>query len=429
METRLNHIKSDFTLLVNLKEDNIKTMQTLGQKIIKLKEIYTEFINNNKQNIFVFGLDSFHFQGKLIDIEYEDMKRIFYAITNRMYCEYFKLYKLIIEYISNNISDKRLLELIRVNNNYPVYKDLEPFKQYDFTLIQNLHEIIIALLQAINGYISNKDNELEAYKIKNSSGLNIDNFVTTFNFNIVVMREKLTLFVTYVEFFHKLHNKYLKRLTTKIQLMFSQIANDIQFEDTSQTTKEKRKSLLNSIVDDNIDKHLLHELVGNVEEVERVEVSRLYSVDKVEGVLKNSIISNEIDSPVSPKTTDINTTTTINTDENIIFNIFPKIEEISIEEPITEPITEPIKLVIEEVVTEIIEKLEVNGWSHRDQQFSDYTPERQQRSMEENVTKEDDDMSALTIESSTNNTTEMVDQQEVIEPVKKKRAYKSRKKA
>ena len=348
METRLNQIKTDFTLLVNLKEDNIKTMHTLGQKIIKLKEIYTEFINNNKQNIFVFGLDSFHFQGKLIDIEYEDMKRIFYAITNRMYCEYFKLYKLIIEYISNNISDKRLLELIRVNNNYPVYKDLEPFKQYDFTLIQNLHEIIIALLQAINGYISNKDNELEAYKIKNSSGLNIDNFVTTFNFNIVVMREKLTLFVTYMEFFHKLHNKYLKRLTTKIQLMFSQIANDIQFEDTSQTKKEKRKSLLNNMVDDNIDKNLLHELVGNVDTaqvVERVEVSRLYSVDKVEGVLKNSIISNEIDSPVSPKTTDINTTTTINTDENIIFNIFPKIEEISIEEPITEPFHVPLVIV------------------------------------------------------------------------------------
>ena len=421
METRLNQIKTDFTLLVNLKEDNIKTMHTLGQKIIKLKEIYTEFINNNKQNIFVFGLDSFHFQGKLIDIEYEDMKRIFYAITNRMYCEYFKLYKLIIEYISNNISDKRLLELIRVNNNYPVYKDLEPFKQYDFTLIQNLHEIIIALLQAINGYISNKDNELEAYKIKNSSGLNIDNFVTTFNFNIVVMREKLTLFVTYMEFFHKLHNKYLKRLTTKIQLMFSQIANDIQFEDTSQTKKEKRKSLLNNMVDDNIDKNLLHELVGNVDTaqvVERVDVSRLYSVDKVEGVLKNSIISNEIDSPVSPKSVDINTTTTINTDENIIFNVFPKIEDISIEmeenvdtaqvakrvevfrlysvdevegvEPITEPITEPINVTKEE---------------------------------------EDDDMSTLTIESSTNNTCEIVDQQVVIEPVKKKRAYKSRKKA
>lgn len=392
METRLNHIKSDFTLLVNLKEDNVKTMHTLGEKIIKLKEIYKEFINNNKQNIFVFGLDSFHFQGKLIDIEYEDMKRIFYAITNRMYCEYFKLYKIIIEYISNNISDKRLLELIRVNNNYPVYKDLEPFKQYDFTLIQNLHEIIIALLQAINGYISNKNNELEAYKIKNSSGLNIDNFVTTFNFNVVVMREKLTLFVTYMEFFHKLHNKYLKRLATKIQLMFSQIANDIQFEDTSQTKKEKRKSLLNNMVDDNIDKNLLHELVENVDTAQVVE-KNVDEAMRVEGVFNNSIISNEIDIPVSPKNAVHNTNTNI--DENIIFNIFPKIEEISTEEPITE---------VKEVVTEIIEKLE------------------------ENLIKEDDNMSTLTIESSINNTSELLDKQEVVEPVKKKRAYKSRKK-
>ena len=342
-----------------------------------------------------------------------------------MYCEYFKLYKLIIEYISNNISDTRLLELIRVNNNYPVYKDLEPFKQYDFTLIQNLHEIIIALLQAINGYILNKNNELEAYKIKNSSGLNIDNFVTTFNFNVVVMREKLTLFVTYMEFFHKLHNKYLKRLATKIQLMFSQIANDIQFEDTSQTKKEKRKSLLNSMVDENIDKNLLHELVENVDTaqvVEQDEVFQLYSVDKVEGVFNNSIISNEIDSPVSPKNADHNTNTNI--DENIIFNIFPKIEDISIEmeENVdtaaqvakrdevfrlysvhevegVEPITE-----VKEVVTEIIEKLE------------------------ENVIKEDDNMSTLTIESSINNTSELVDKQEVVEPVKKKRTYKPRKK-
>ena len=406
MEEQISDLKKTFTKLIDVRAEVHTTFIGLNNIVTKLNTIYTEFIKKSQDNVLIFGLDSLRFQSKLIGIEYEDMKRLFYAINNRMYCEYYKLYKIIMEYIVENVSDVKIVDMVKSDVYvFPVYKDLEPFKQYDFTLIQNLHEIIIALLQAINGYISNKDNELEAYKIKNSSGLNIDNFVTTFNFNIVVMREKLTLFVTYVEFFHKLHNKYLKRLTTKIQLMFSQIANDIQFEDTSQTKKEKRKSLLNNMVDDNIDKHLLHEL-------------------------KHSIISNEIDSPVSPKSVDTTTAICTNTDENIIFNIFPKIEdniveEISTEEPITEPITEPIlepivepivepiiepiiepiKLVIEEVVIEIIEKLE------------------------ENVTKEDDDMSALTIESSTNNTTEMVDQQEVIEPVKKKRAYKSRNKA
>jgi len=76
------------------------------------------------------------------------------------------------------------------------------------------------------------------------------------------------------------------------------------------------------------------------------------------------------------------------------------IEEISPEESIQEPTEEPIQEPTEEPIQESI-----------------------------NVTKEDDDMSALTIESSINNTSEIVDQQEVIEPVKKKRAYKPRKKA
>jgi hypothetical protein len=48
----------------------------------KLKELYKEFVSNNKNNLFVFGLDSFRFQSKLIDIEYDDMKRLFLAITN-----------------------------------------------------------------------------------------------------------------------------------------------------------------------------------------------------------------------------------------------------------------------------------------------------------------------------------------------------------
>ena len=93
-------------------------------------------IKDHKQYVYLFGLDSFHFQGKIIDIEYDDMKRLYYAITNRIYCEYFKLYKIVVEYIIENITDdKKLLDLVSVNNNFPIYKDLEPFKQYNFEII------------------------------------------------------------------------------------------------------------------------------------------------------------------------------------------------------------------------------------------------------------------------------------------------------
>jgi hypothetical protein len=369
----------------------------LFQKINKLKEIYAEFIQNNKQTIFVFGLDSFHFQGKLIDIEYDDMKRMFYAITNRMYCEYFKLYKLIIEYILETITDKKLLDLIKVNNNYPTYKDLEPFKQYDFGIIQNIHEIIIILLLSIDNYVSNKGNELSAYKTKNNTGLNIDNFVNTFNFNIVVMKEKLLLFITYMEFFHKLHNKYLKRFATKLQLMAGQITNDIKFEDSTQDKQTKRKSLISDITNERIDDRLLKEL-------------------------KNSL-TNEVSSPKS-RTSETDDNSTNN--ENVVMSIFTpnadfvggnelkgninfSVSNVDMCNKVDEPILElPVKMeesVVETPAAAVIELEETSVKS---------VTETQEEHQEEE--QKSDDMSAITTESSS----------VIAEEPKKKRVYKPR---
>jgi hypothetical protein len=52
------------------------------------------------------------------------------------------------------------------------------------------------------------------------------------------MREKIIMFITYIEFFHKLHTKYLKRFANKIQLMYSHINNDIQFDESLEVSKK-----------------------------------------------------------------------------------------------------------------------------------------------------------------------------------------------
>jgi hypothetical protein len=259
MEERLSILKNDFNAIIDFKENNISSLQLLGSRIKKIKEIYADFINANRENLFVFTLDSFHFQGKLIDIEYEDVMRLFYAITNRMYCDYYKLFKIIIEYVNEHVPDRKLSELIKVNDNYPVYKDLEPFKQYEFHYIQSLHEIILVILTYLNTFILNKDHDLKVYQSKNKIGLNIDSFVNTFNFNNTVMKEKTGLFITYIEFFHKLHTKYLKRFTMKLQLMMSQINNDIKLDNPNET-KTTKKDILNDFKENNIDKATLREL-------------------------------------------------------------------------------------------------------------------------------------------------------------------------
>jgi len=264
IEKRLNELKMSFTKIADTKNEDLRTFSILEIRMNKLKEIYAEFVNNNRNNLFVFGLDSFRFQAKLIDIEYSDMKRLFLAITNRMYCEYFKLFKIIIDYIKENCDNKKLQDFINVNDNYPIYKDLEPFKQYDFEIIQNLHELLISLLSSLNNILINKEYDLKLYQSKNNIGLNIDNFVNTFNFNNIMMREKIILFITYLEFFHKLHNKYFKRFTTKLQLMYSQITHDIKFDDNEESKKTKNMDMLHNLQDEEVGSKILKELRASI---------------------------------------------------------------------------------------------------------------------------------------------------------------------
>jgi len=234
METKLVQLKTDFNNIINIRTNVKSIFDILQSRINKLKGLHAEFIKASKTQMFIFGLDSFHFQSKLIDMEHDEMKRLFLAISNRMYCEYFKLYKIITEYIVSNKNEKTLAN-VKINN-YPIYKDLEPYKEYEFETVQDIHENILNLVGVLISTLNNKENEFLLHKNKQSIGLNIDNFITTFNYSINIMKEKIIMFTTYIEFFHKLHTKYLKRFSNKIQLMYTHISHDIHFDDIKKTS-------------------------------------------------------------------------------------------------------------------------------------------------------------------------------------------------
>jgi hypothetical protein len=252
MENRISKLKIDFNNLITIRNNVKVVFDILQSRINKLKQFYSDFIKNNKNKLFVFGLDSFHFQSRLIDIEYDDMKRLFLAINNRMYCEYFKLYKIITEYVYENIREKKITEIIKLNN-FPVYKDLEPYKEYNFEIITEIHENILIIISSILSNLNMRENELNIHKSKKDIGLTIDNFITSFNYELIVMREKISMFLTYTEFFHQLHIKYLKRFNNKIQLLYLHISNDIKFDETIEMNKDVKNEINFDFDDKNID--------------------------------------------------------------------------------------------------------------------------------------------------------------------------------
>lgn len=230
-QNKINELKKEFTFIVIIKNDINELFNTLLARVKKLKDIYQDIMRTNMTNNFIFGLDSFKFQSKLMDAEYEDLTRMYKMVSNKMYCEYYKLYKMIVKYVETSVKDTKLLYLIK-SNEFPIYKDLEPYREYDFAIIQNIHETILTILLGIFDLILNNKEELKLLKNKKDYGLSIDNFINSYQYNIDIIIQQIKLYCDYVTFFHKTHLKYLKRIHTKLRLFFEQINTDIKFEDS-----------------------------------------------------------------------------------------------------------------------------------------------------------------------------------------------------
>ena len=238
MEDKIQQVKINFNKIKDIRNNVTLCFNALETKQTKLKATTSEFVKNNRNNIFVFGLDSFQFQSKLIDYEYNDMKKFYLALNNRMYCEYYKLYKIILQYVEDIIGTNKNIEMLKSNNIFPIYKDLEPLKQYNFDTIEELHKTIISLLNTLNDHILFKENQLQLFQQKQKSGLNINNFVNTFDFDIVVIKQKCLLFLSYLDFFHVIHTKHFKRFSKKMKLMNDYLDEDIKFDEELQNKED-----------------------------------------------------------------------------------------------------------------------------------------------------------------------------------------------
>ena len=228
-----------FTNLKKMKTELDILLNNLKLKLTKLKDTYVDFIQNNKSNVFIFGLDSFYFQSKLLDDEYENLIRSYKMILNRMYCEYYKLYKLLITYIKDHVSDTKINDIINQNvNSIVIYKDLEPNKEYDFKQFEIINKELLSIIALLHTKLTEKEKTLEEHEEKQRIGLNINNFVSSYSYDVAMFKNQIMLFEQYLSFFYKLHFKYLQRFITKVQVFYTQINHDIVFDTYMGENKE-----------------------------------------------------------------------------------------------------------------------------------------------------------------------------------------------
>jgi len=227
-----------------LKTTRLKIKTKIGEiDTIKktIRQNYLTYIA--KENEHFFGLDSFHFQNKAIELEHKNMLELYHFIDNRIYGDYYKLFSMIYESLKSQLTETQLYKVKELHHfkNYTIYKDLEPFKIYEFNLINQIHQDIVLVLTNINEMFMENESNIMEHRKHLHLGMNIDNYVINQKYMNYHLKMSNDLHENYLQVFHKYHNNLLHKYLEKIELFYKQICHhkedqcDVEFSSTIPT--------------------------------------------------------------------------------------------------------------------------------------------------------------------------------------------------
>ena len=262
-----NKIELDFEKIISNKlkcDDYLKEIEEIIEKInIKYNSLIDNIKGNKNIEIPIYlGIDSLNFQNKLFTIKYLNLKNIFKKLFNRIYGDYYKIYKLIKNYIISNTT----IPIIDVS--FTIYKDLDNSTLYNFQEICEIQNTIYQYIQSLYDIISKKNISIQPFINSNNIGYNVNYYIYEENTNINIYTNKCLLFINYLNTFNKYHNNYLLDFLLQCKFLIASINKEIDFNnendllnidqytnlsssDSQESTLSDYRSSLNTI-DENI---------------------------------------------------------------------------------------------------------------------------------------------------------------------------------
>jgi len=221
----LEKLKNSFNNILQLIDEINHIKLHANKKLNKLRDAYFKLIENNNKKVFLFCLDSFYFQYKSFQLEYDNLEKGLAFINNRMYCDYYKLYHMIVDTIkTNKIDDSDIYEL----REYIQYKDLEPFLEYRLEDIKDIHHNILHIVQILFSQYSERHMSIQNYNDHHKIGFSISNFINTLQYENSILNEQVNLYINYMAFFHISQKKYLARMYSKFDNFYKEVESNIK---------------------------------------------------------------------------------------------------------------------------------------------------------------------------------------------------------
>ena len=244
-------VKNDFIVIRDIKNDVENILSYIQNKIDTLKVLYNDYLKQiNDSDNYRISLDTFKFQNKLITIEHDNYIKILKIFINRMYGDYYKLYKKLNNFICEN---QNINLKIRSIDDYPKYKDLEILHDYSFDLIEDIFNESLNILSELNNICLKENHYIKEIEKKQNNGLNINSLVNEKIYSTIILEQKIKFYNETIKGYLNFQHKFLKRLSLKLKLIYTQISNDINLETSLSNNENNKKNKNNQNINYNSD--------------------------------------------------------------------------------------------------------------------------------------------------------------------------------
>ena len=224
---KIEKLENNFKNILSLDRKIESEKGKLKEKLVHLKDTHGKMSKSNSKQIFLFCLDSFFFQYKLFSMEHDNLSKFSLLIKNRIYCDYYKLYKLILKYLKDHEEE---LQIHISHSLVPSYKDLEPYFDYGIENITLVHENMLDCIKKMFQNVIEKENTIDDYTTKKKAGYSISNFVNTMSHENNILKAQIDLYLNYISFFHISQKRQIKRLFQKFDEFETEIVGNISTE-------------------------------------------------------------------------------------------------------------------------------------------------------------------------------------------------------
>ena len=226
---KIDNYNIEFKNIFIIMNDIFIKKDIIHSNINSLKIQYNQLIKLNNKKLYLLSLDSFFFQYKYFFMELEQIDNSRKLVINRMYCEYYKLYKNILNYF-----DEIKLNYEKENDNiksFPIYKDLEPLYEYSLDDINIIFNNVIILLTILNDFLLKNYEHISNYNQEYKIGFSIFNFTNTMKNENLNIENQLNLFLDFIRFFLYSHKKYIEQILFRYSELFKNIDEIILYKD------------------------------------------------------------------------------------------------------------------------------------------------------------------------------------------------------